>query len=287
MFDGVTDIKAYSTQNRPECFNTDSTGTGASAMVAPNGDVLVIAANYLDKARKISLDVDFKELGIDRRWKAFKLNADYAQCRYEAMGNPAGLSFDLDGYGVMGMLFVAEENAWRGKLDKFVRPYPSSPAEEKEYELMLENLKRLRFEPKLEKEVYIKPEIFNFPNNYEDSLILDLYDNVMELREMFADGTHERLGYLTPAGLSDKLPSKAERLYPWSDTAWIPLHKVIKHKGFTKLAVATRRGDFEFYSFIHVKISDKPEMTGRTYDISYNNDIDLDWSVLNFNVNLT
>lgn len=287
LFDGITNIRTYSTQNRPEYFNTDSENTGVSSMTVSNGDTLIIAANYLNEKRKISLNIDFKKLGVNKKSKVFKLNADDLGCSIERIKMASGLSFDIDNYGVMGILFVADEKQWKKKLSKFVRPYPSSPAEEKEYKNMLGNLKHLRFEPEKKKEVYIKPEIPNFPNNYEDSLIFDLYDNVIELREMFEDGRHERLGYLTPSGLSDKLPSKKERLLPWSESPWIALHKVIKHRGLAKLAFASRRGEYEFYSFVQTKISDRPEVTKNTYEIFYNNDIDMDWSVLTFNINLS
>lgn len=287
LFDGITDIKTYSTQNRPDYFRTDSENTGVSAMTTPDGDTLIIAANYLDKARKISLHIDFKKLGINKKCKCFKLGADYDKCCFETVKCSDKFSFEMDEYGVAGLLFVSEEKQWQKKLNKFIRPYPSYPAEEKAYKDMLANLKNLRFEPPAIKKAYIKPEIQNYPNNYEDSLIYDLYDNVIELRELFDDGKYERLGYLTPSGLKKELPSKSERLYPWSGSPWIPLHKLIKHKGLARLAFATKRGDGEFYSFLQAKISDKPELSGKTYEIFYNNDIDLDWSVLTFNINLS
>ncbi|OGV55722.1 MAG: hypothetical protein A2017_03310 [Lentisphaerae bacterium GWF2_44_16] len=286
LFDGIKNIRTYSTQNRPEYFNADSESTGASAMLAPDGDTLIIAANYLDKARKIKLNIDFTKLGINGKWKSFKLNAEDAGCDYEKIKTSDSISCDMSGYGIMGFLFVRDDKKWLKRLDKFMRPYPKFPEEEKEHREMLSNLKKLRFGPPSWKKIYIKPEIKGSPDNFEDSLIYDLYNNVIELRELFDDGTHKRLAYLTPSGLKKELPSKSERLYPWSETAWIPLHEFIRHKGPAKLAFATRRGDGEFYSFLQAKVSDKAEITEKTYEISYNNDIDLDWSVLTFNINL-
>lgn len=286
LFDGITDIRTYSTQNRPEYFNTDSEATGVSSMTSPAGDTLLIAANYLDTPRKISLRIDFRKLGISKKAKVFSLKAGDNECRVDALRNSSELSFEVDAYGIIGILFTGDEKQWQKKFRKFARPYPSSPSDENDYKNMLGKLKDLRFDPAPEKEVFLKPEIPNFPNNYEDSLIFDLYDNVIELREIFDDGRYERLGYLTPAGLRDKPPSKTERLQPWSEAVWIPLHEVIKHKGLARLAFATRRGEYEFYSFVQAKISDKPGITEKTYEIFYNNDIDLDWSVLAFNINL-
>ena len=285
LFDGITDIKTYSTQSHPEYFGTDSGNTGASSMTAGNGDTLLIMANYLGEARTCRLNIS-GELSANKKLKAFKLNVGHDNCSVEEIKSGNEFSFGIDAYGLLGILFVSDDASWKAKLNKFIRPYPSCPAEENEYKSMLENLKKLRFNPCEAKDVYMKVEIPNYPNNYEDSLMFDFYDNVIELRELFDDGRHERLGYITPSGLSAQMPSKNERLYPWSDTPWISLHNIIRHKGTAKLAFVTKRGEYEFYSYVRAKISDKPEITDKTYEITYNNDIDMDWSVLNFNINL-
>ena len=286
LFDGIKNIKTYSTQNRPELFGANDENLGVSSMSSPEGDTLLIAANYLDKPISASLNIDLKKLGISRSAKVFMLRAGYEECSFEPAKNSAKISFALDAFGGAGILFVRDEKQWAKKLKKFIRPYPSAPAEEKKHKDMLENLKRLRFEPRSAKEVYLRAEIPGYPNNYEDSLIFDLYDNTIELREILEDGKYKRLGYLTPDGLSEKAPSKTERLYPWSDAAWIPLHKILRRKGPVKLAFATRRGEYEFYSFVKAKLSDKPEVTRSSYEIFFNNDIDLDWSELRFDINL-
>jgi len=286
LFDGIKNIKTYSTQNRPEIFGVNSEHVGVSSMSSPEGDTLLIVANYLETPINTSLNIDLKKLGISRNAKVFMLSAGYEKCSFLPAENSAKISISLETFGTAGLLFVRDEKQWTKKLKNFIRPYPRVPEEEKKYQDMLENLKRLRFEPRPAKEVYLRVEIPGFADNYEDSLIFDLYDNTIELREILDDGKYKRLGYLTSDGLTGKVPSKAERLYPWSNAAWIPLHKVLRRNGPVKLALATRRGEYEFYSFVKAKLSCKPEITKSSYEIFFNNDIDLDWSELRFNINL-
>ena len=42
---------------------------------------------------------------------------------------------------------------------------------------------------------------------------------------------------------------------------------------------------YEFYNFLKAELSPIPGFAQRTYEITYNNEIDLDWSLLTFNIN--
>jgi len=129
----------------------------------------------------------------------------------------------------------------------------------------------------------------NNPSRFEDSLMYDLFENVIELQiRPEQGGAPERLGYVSQKGLVSEPPPRADYIWPGTATPWIPLHAVVKAvpSHVVRLALATRKGAGEFYSFVTVEISPVAGPHPKLYQVYHNNEIDLDWSSFDFNIHL-
>jgi hypothetical protein len=286
LFDGIEDIRAYTTQNTQGLFLTDEAGAGVSMMVAPNGDALLIVANFSDSARDIHLRLDKQKINWKPGRFASLLNCNQHRAWAQATNSIDPLTIQLEGFGVGGLLIVRDREAWARKLARFSRPYVAATENERRaYHRQLAKNRADRFEPPEWRKCYLKVSIPNWPNNYEDSIWFDLFDNTVELLNLTASKKPVRIGYLTRRGLRPTLPDKKDYILPGTATPWIPLSGIpcMRKAGPPiQLGLATRRGKFEFYSFVKAAISPQPKFCEETRELVYNNDIDLDWSLLTF-----
>ena len=244
--------------------------------------------NFAAAARKVGLRVNWERAGLapGRFW--FALDSDGERCQSHPLAPATSLETRLEGYGVGGWLMARDQSAWLGRLERFARPYPSAP-EEAAYRQALAALKAARFAPPLWEECHLRVSIPNWPNNYEDSIWFDLFDNRVELLDLADPAAPRLLGYVSRGGLLASPPEKADCLLPGDATPWMPLRGVLRGPGkggVAKLGLATRRGQFEFYSFVKAEVSPRPELCEDTREILFNNDIDLDWSLLTFDIRL-
>ena len=223
-------------------------------------------------------------------WKpgqfVFALNSNHKQSVFQPVDSIDALQTQLEGCGVGGWLIVNDQEAWLQKLARFARPYVLPTEEEQQaYRQQLAKIKADRFDPPEWEKCYLQVSIPNWPNNYEDSIWFDLFDSTVELLDLTNPEKPERIGYISRHGLVSTLPEKQDYIWPGVETPWIPLHSIpcMRKAGSPiQLGLATRRGEFEFYSFVKAVISPQPKVCEETRELVYNNDIDLDWSLLTF-----
>lgn len=285
LLDGAPTIKAYLDQTTEGVFATDSPSTGVSAMVTPKGDVLVVAANFSARRRNIRIEADLATLGVKGKPTAFELTVDDDAARYRQVNCPQVLAAPCKEYGLKGWLFVQKPATWRKRLARFCRPFAHDAKGEAGHRQRIEAIRHRRFHPPRWSQCYLRVEVSDWPNNYEDSIWFDLFDNEIELNVVAARGKTRRLGYATTRGLRAHPPDRSAKLWPGKKTPWIALHAVCPRPD-AHLVLATRRGKGEFYSLIRGRLSPVPRDCKEAYDIEYHNDIDLDWSRLEFRVNL-
>ncbi len=289
LLDGKRDIRVHSSQGSERIFKTDSDKTGACLMADRDNNVLLIAANYAATKRRVSLAVDWDRLQIRPGRRAYALDSNYERNTFAAVPSTAPLAREMEGYGLAGWLFVNQAAEWQKRLAFFARPYASFPADEKEYAARIEAIRRRRFQPPVWDTCYMRAIIPNFPNNYEESIWWDLFDNTIQLQERPARGKPVVLGYLGRQGLLKAAPAKKDYIVPGTWTPWIPLHKLVRRKrtGHVPLCLATKRQvKYEFYNFLCAELSPVPGRDARQYAIEYNLEIDSDWSLLPFNISL-
>lgn len=76
---------------------------------------------------------------------------------------------------------------------------------------------------------------------------------------------------------------------PGAYTPWIALHEAALpgHDDTAHLVVVTiRQRKHEFYNFFAVQLSPAPMITGQTYQITFNNALDANWSRLDFKIRI-
>ena len=288
LFEGKRNIRVYSTYESSAIFRTDSAETGACLLVDGKGDSLLIVSNFSGKTRSVSVRIDWKKIKLKPGRNVFALNGNYERNQYSRVVLEGHFSEMVEGFGVTGWLLAGSVGGWKAGLDHFAAPYAAFPEDETRYRRNVELIRKQRFEPPAWKECYLRVTIPNRPNNCEDSLWWDLFDNAVERGEVRQNGSYRSLGYVSAKGLAPQWPEQKDYIWPGVQTPWIPLHKIIKSQSGpdpVHLCLATRRQKkFEFYSFVRAELSPVPGPDERAYQLDYHNEIDRDWSRLNFDV---
>jgi hypothetical protein len=285
LFDGLEKYNVYSTVNSGGIFNLDSPDTGACLMVAPDGSKLLIASNYSDTPRCIKITIDYINSHVGSDIACFKLDSNYQANSYVKIILPKAFEAGLKGSGITAWLLTAEPEKWQEKLKKFTRPYPTFPEEEQLNTERIETIRKLRFDAAPQEKAFLRLNLFAYPDTYEDSLVVDLYANDTELLDLTNPDKPESLGFITMDGLK-KAPDVDRRIPAGGTTPPIPLHKIlIKAQPGEKMRLGLQscRGEHEFYSFVEGTITDE---NGNVRNIIYDNELDLNWSLLTFDLTL-
>jgi hypothetical protein len=287
ILDGQTNLKAYTMQSTKDIFRTDSDDTAASLLATSRGDLLLMVTNFSDQERAVEADVEWRKLGLKPGRFCYALKCNEETTSYDAIASQMPCQARLEGYGLAGWLLSRSSTAWVKALRRFTRPYPSFPKEEQKHRKWIDTLCRFRFQPPAWKEWFLRVSLPNEPSRYEPSLMYDIYENVIELQICREQGRMpERLGYVSQKGLVSEPPPRSDYIWPGTATPWIPLHVAVKATlgCVVRLALATRKGSGEFYSFVIAELSPVPAPNPDIYEVRYNNEIDLDWSSFEFNI---
>jgi hypothetical protein len=286
IFDGRRDIRVYSSQSTDGIFSTDNADTGVSLWADRLGNVLLIVSNFRDKSCEVKTTVDWEKLGLAPGKTCHRLHAGEMECAAERDSTQSAFTATLEGYGITGWLIAETSSGWAAALKRFVNPYPTHPATEKAHTKKIAHLRQTRFETTPWRETFLRVWVQNYPNNYEDALWWDLFENVVELRDLTRK--ERLLGYVGAEGFGKTPPKREKLLWPGIVSPWIPLSKLLKEAGGThRLGLCTKRMQDvknEFYNFVKAELSPVAGVTGETRSIEYNNDIDLDWSRLTFDI---
>jgi hypothetical protein len=287
LFDGRTDLQVHSTQSTDGLFETDSAKTGASILIDKDGNALLIAANHTARERKVSVRVNWKSLGLKPGACVTALSCDWDTTSVKTVRGSGTLTATLPAYGVGGWLFAKKAAPWRKAIKQFARPYPSEPEAEQTWADQVADIRKRRYQPPVWDSCFLRLSIPSFPNMYEESLWWDLFENTIELVDVTHPKRPRRLGYLSGGGLVQQKPLRDDLLWPGKPTPWIPLHDLLKADGKAKrLALLSRKGKNEFYSFVHAELSPVAGNSPAAYGIEYSNEIDSDWSRLEFKVKI-
>ena len=285
LLDERRGLRCHSTQSDGGVFDTGSPSVGAAAMVDHRGDALLIAANYSARPCRVTLKVAWDKLGLRPGRQVMALRADEEGC--VATRGRRGFEAKLDGYGVTGWLVARDLKPWHKPLARFQRPYVSAPADEARYGEWLDTVRSARFDAPAWPQTWLRVTVPVFPNNLEESLWVDLYANDIELVDLTDKRKPKPLGYVGMAGLTPESQGAEGRINPGSATPWIPLQEALPADGKPRtLGLRTRRGEGDFYSLVYAELAPKPRASAATRYVVYNNDLDLDWSLLTFVVRI-
>lgn len=285
IFDRFKYVHFHCDSTDENIINTDSPLTGASAMINQNGDLLITAANFSNRTRRISIAINYSKLKIIKPEIFYELFADcqFTSCRL--IQNIGKLKTEIKPWGIHAWLLTGNKEKFQTQLKKFAQPYKINTKELESYKTQIREQKNLRFNPPHWSKFYLRVEIDNWPNNYEDSLWWDLFNNQIMLVER---NTDTFLGFISTKGLTKEQPDKKNYIWPGLNSPWIPLHNItaldVDSNSLVKLSLISRKGKNRFYSFIKISLSPLPRQNSHTYNLTYNNDIDSDWSEMDFNI---
>ncbi len=283
LFDGCRKYNVYSTVNSSGIINVDSPDTGACLLVASDGTKLLIVANYSETPRCVKVTVDYITSHSGGDVTCVKLDSNYEQNSCTQITLPKAFEAGLKGHAITAWLITSDPEKWQPKLNKFLRPYPKFPEQEKINAERIEEIRKMRFEPDPQEKAFLRLSLFTYPDTYEDSLLVDLYANDTELLDLSNPDKPVSLGFITMDGLQ-KRPDSERRLPAGETTPPIPLHKIplqAKTGEKVRLGLKAKRGEFEFYSFVEGSLTDE---NGNVRRIIYDNELDMDWSLLTFDL---
>ena len=135
-------------------------------------------------------------------------------------------------------------------------------------------------------EWFIRIHVEDLPVPYEESMIVDLYDNRFELNEV-VNGEYRRLGYLGKNGFQIQKTERRDFVMNGETSGWIALRSILG-SGKKHLAIRSlHRGDLyyvntPFYSFLEVAVSRTPDQP--EYTLQFMNELENDRSYLHFDL---
>lgn len=262
FFRNERDIRIFNDYNSSGVFSGSDADTGHYLMISKDSKkALLTVSNFSGKARSVSCAVDWKKASFDiKKMKAAWIlspRQDSPGKAVKASPSAKNFSFELEPYGVAGVVFDISAAALEKEIKDFNMPYLPPSADNRKHIAYVSEQKKLRYGSAPAKEIYIKIAVRDIPLNYEYSLFYDLYLNSMELGEFDSKGNFKRIGWISADGLVKNEPKPEKYIWPCHSSPWIPLHKTLK-KGSHELGVRSIHFGKPFYSFIDVVLSDKP-----------------------------
>ncbi|MBO4304528.1 MAG: hypothetical protein J6A21_08080 [Lentisphaeria bacterium] len=191
--------------------------------------------------------------------------------------------FELPGLGVAAICIGDADFA------AYERPWPALCEQGKKYLETVEEQKRLRKCPAEADNYFLRIKVPDIALSYENSMVLDLYDNRFVLGEVMEDGSFRKLGYLGSKGFQKEETKQEEFVMNGEESPWIDL-KAILGSGTKNLAVwSLHRGDLyyvntPFYSFIQAELGTKEGKAD--YMIQFMNELEDDRAFLHFTVKI-
>lgn len=286
LFSDRKQVKLLHQQNTEKVFSTDSEKTAISLIQSLDGSTLVLVTNFDQVQRLVYAQIEWKNMDVimpEYDWKVLKLESEQNPPSITEYQRIDHFEILLCGYGVVGWLLIPDLKVWEQKLSEFRKPYPEMDTEEREYLQWVENLRRIRFEPRAKKKSYFQVTVRNYPLAYEDSLWWDLFDTCYELLRIEENGEKMFLGYISSKGLVNEKPERGDYIWPGVETPWIPLHEILP-LGKHTLEIRAKHLEADFYSFATARICEDPATFDNDYEIIFNNELDNDRSSMTFNI---
>lgn len=247
-------------------------------LMAAEGRIVCIFANFSDQPREIDPFIDFAAMGL-RPGQLYL-------CR-PTTGTPGkaelfdGKKFILEGYGVGALCAGVPDFA------EYEKPYPVFPELCRQHMEKIEEQRRNREGRGSAPEWFLRLSIPDLPIPYETSMTVDLYDNRCQLCEVTAEGIRE-LGYIGRSGFGRELTPQKDMIVNGTSSVWIPLREITGSGKKHLMLRSLHRGDLyyvnsPFYSFVTAEIARRPEEP--EYRIEFMNELESDRSELHFKLN--
>ncbi|MDO4488911.1 MAG: hypothetical protein Q4B67_07500 [Eubacteriales bacterium] len=262
-------------------FICDSPETGVGFYKTGDGSRLWLIANFRGFERECSVSGEGMLREGTRYWL---LNAGAAGTEAKKKAYQGELKAILKANEVIGILECDDNEKWSERLNEFLKPYPVKDKRDSEYEDLIEEMRRLRFDTVKGREVYLKMHIpFSNPT-WEKPLFDDLYETT--LYRLFVtdnNGKRTELGYIGRDGITKEIPNEGSRPWPGEDSVWIELHRMLPPGGYDFEIHAYRMNE-DYYSLCEALI--KTDSNDEPVVLTYMGELDEDRSRLTFHIDL-
>ena len=273
---GTSDLRVLNDYNVSGIFDR-SQNISHYLMIAKDKAVCIYA-NMTGETVRINARIDLKEAGIPADWEKTLCLPD-KQDPGKAVPFDED-AFDLAPYGIGAVVF--------GKTDftEYEKPYAQLSPAGKDYLRYVEEQRHYRREMSPSDEWFLRVSVQDLPVPYEESMIVDLYDNRFELNEVI-HGEYRKLGYICKKGFQTEEPQKDDFVMNGEESCWIPLREILG-PGRHDLAIRSlHRGDLyyintPFYSFLEAELAKTPGKPSCC--IRFLNELEKDRSYLHFSV---
>lgn len=276
---GERDLAVYHDFNSRAIFPGDPE-TGHYLMVSKDRRLaLLVVGNFTGAARQ---SVDCR-IAWPFDWSGMEIRLlDTGEQRLSAP--PEHLS--LTGYGVAGVVFTAPDIDSDACLAAWRSPPPPPGALGQAYLAEVAEQRRLREPASDWTRTWLVVAIPPVPEaTYEESLLVDLYNNTIEFVKLTADGTIRHVTWIDKRGAVD-VSEPASQLYAGDTAPAIELNGLLG-PGTHRLALRSFHQGEPFYSFCHATLSPVPEAADpRARRLVFMNEVEADRSRLTFTVNL-
>lgn len=274
---GARDLTIFNNYNSTGVFPPDP-DTGYYLMVAKDRSLALLVVSNLTKTARDGIDCaiawPFETAGM-----AVRL-LDGA----EKPLSTAPQTLRLSGYGVTGVLFTTPEVDVEEILSACRLPLPVPGVQGQAYLAEVAEQRRLRESPPDWPQTWLTVSIpLGAMATYEDSLLVDLYDNTFELVEIVEAGEPRHLTWIDRRGAVEASVLSAQ-LFAGDTAPAINLNEWLS-PGTHRLALRSHHHGVPFYSFCYATLSPSADCDDpRARRIEFFNDLEPDRSCLTFSV---
>ena len=276
LMKGKTDLKVFNDYNSVGVFPKDE--NISHYMMCKDDELAVcIYGNFSHEAQKVNTVINWEKINFSAENKKVTL------CM-----NGQAITLDSDTFEIPP-LGVAAIVVGEADFDSYMRPFPKLCQKGEKYLEKVQQQKLNRACPVEAENYYLRISVPDIAITYENSMVLDLYDNRFVLGEVDIDGNFKKLGFIGKNGFQKEETCKEDLVTNGMESVWIDLKEIVG-SGTKHLAIQSlHRGDLyyvnvPFYSFIQIELG---TVKGKSdYKIEFMNELEEDRSFINFAVKI-
>lgn len=273
LFRQERDIQIRNDYNCRKVFSPDEDCGHFLMFTAGGQKALYIIGNFASETRTFDVTPQWANSGFSPSGKkCFLLTPDTGSPGKARLYTEEKLSVTLKSNGIAGFFFTTQE----ADFSEYMRPYHKVCDSGVQYLEEVAEQKRFREEPPLWDKTILTVRL-PAPRRaagYEDSLLLDLFDNDSYLVKFAPDGTFTKLAKI--------VREDGKSLFTGDESIPIVLNDLLPAGEHFLAIYATYHGT-AFYSFFDAVVSNGE---GESYTLLYRNDLEKDRSFIHFKVRL-
>ena len=277
LMKGKEDLAVYNDYNSYGIFPKEE-NVSHYMMISGSDRAVCIYGNFSKNPVKVNPAIFWEKTSFAAEGKKITLCMDGKAVAWDGR-----TPFELAGLGVAAICVGEADFA------AYERPYPALCKQGEDHLAKVKKQEELRKCPEEAENYFLRIKVPDIAITYENSMVLDLYDNRFVLGEVMEDGSFKQLGYLGNKGFQKEETKQEEFVMNGQESPWIDL-KAVLGSGTKNLAIwSLHRGDLyyvntPFYSFIQAELG--KEKGKADYMLEFMNELEDDRAFLHFTVKI-